>query len=153
MPERAATHPTLRWISDRHLAITWQDDDPSRITSCWNHLTRTLPALDLHPLDIIPSHRAVTILFDPLTLNPVAALDVLTAALAAPWETQTAPPALHILPACYDPSLAPDLLALAHHVHVTPGELITLHASVDFTVRYIGFAPGFPYLAGLPASL
>ena len=32
-------------------------------------------------------------------------------------------------------------------------ELIRLHSGADYTVAALGFAPGFPYLAGLPERL
>jgi inhibitor of KinA len=154
MPGTADPAPLFRWISDRHLAITWPEDDPTCITRCWNHLSHALHPLAAHAiLDIIPSQRAVTLLFDPCTLNPALALDTIRAALNHPWHSTPSSSTLYILPACYDPSLAPDLLDLARHAQRSIHDLITLHASTEFSVRYIGFAPGFPYLAGLPALL
>jgi inhibitor of KinA len=143
-----ASAPSYRWISDRHLAVSWHDDDARRITSCWEHLRSTIPAID-----VIPSHRSVTVQFDPANLDQVRALAQVKAAVES-LSTINAPlQKLHELPTCYDGPCAPDLADLALHASRSVEEVIRLHTHATFTVRYIGFAPGFPYLTGLPAAL
>ena len=46
-----------------------------------------------------------------------------------------------------------DLDFVAEQCGITTREVISLHTSVDFTVEFCGFAPGFAYLIGLPSSL
>ena len=46
-----------------------------------------------------------------------------------------------------------DLNSVAEQCGITTREVISLHTSVDFTVEFCGFAPGFAYLIGLPSSL
>jgi allophanate hydrolase subunit 1 len=65
-----------------------------------------------------------------------------------------APPRLVEIPACYDdPALAPDLADVARLAGLSPARVVELHAGALYTVRFIGFAPGFPYLDGLPPAL
>ena len=45
----------------------------------------------------------------------------------------------------------PDLGAVAQHWGCTTEEVVEEHTSTDFVVAFCGFAPGFSYLAGLPA--
>jgi KipI family sensor histidine kinase inhibitor len=54
------------------------------------------------------------------------------------------------LPATYD---GPDLPDVARALGRTPDEIAALHAAATYTVETMGFAPGFAYLAGLPAAL
>lgn len=42
---------------------------------------------------------------------------------------------------------------VAGSLGLSENELIRLHGSVDYTVAALGFAPGFPYLTGLPERL
>jgi KipI family sensor histidine kinase inhibitor len=58
-----------------------------------------------------------------------------------------------IVPVCYGGVLGPDLAAVAKHCGMGEAEVIARHSSGDYRVQAIGFAPGFPYLAGLPESL
>jgi KipI family sensor histidine kinase inhibitor len=36
---------------------------------------------------------------------------------------------------------------------LSSNDVIELHASAEYTVRFLGFVPGFAYLAGLPERL
>jgi inhibitor of KinA len=55
-----------------------------------------------------------------------------------------------IIEVCYD---GEDLPRVARHCHLTVDEVIALHSSARYRVHFLGFAPGFPYLSGLPARL
>jgi len=57
---------------------------------------------------------------------------------------------LHTIPVRYDGA---DLAELARHAGVSVAQAIALHASVEYRVAFLGFQPGFAYLAGLPAAL
>ena len=54
------------------------------------------------------------------------------------------------IPVTYD---GPDLDEVCAHIGLTRDELIALHTGTTLTAAFCGFAPGFAYLAGLPARL
>lgn len=56
------------------------------------------------------------------------------------------------LPIFYDKN-ATDLQTVATQLHLDIDEVISLHKSAVYTVSFIGFLPGFPYLTGLPEAL
>ena len=57
------------------------------------------------------------------------------------------------IPVCYDDNYAWDLESLSNDLRLTKDEIIQRHSSVIYTVYFIGFLPGFPYLGGLDTSL
>ena len=57
------------------------------------------------------------------------------------------------IPVCYGGEFGPDLGYVADEHGLTIENLITIHSSVDYLVHMIGFAPGFPYLGGLPERI
>jgi len=57
------------------------------------------------------------------------------------------------IPVCYDGEFAPDLSDVARSAECSEDQVIQLHVAADYVVQLIGFAPGFPYLAGLPKRL
>jgi KipI family sensor histidine kinase inhibitor len=57
---------------------------------------------------------------------------------------------LHEVPVRYD---GPDLDRVARQAELSTSEVITQHASVEYLVYCIGFAPGFSYCGELPAAL
>jgi len=54
------------------------------------------------------------------------------------------------IPVIYD---GKDLAYVARMTELTPAEVISLHAAPIYTVRMMGFSPGFPYLDGLDPRL
>lgn len=58
-----------------------------------------------------------------------------------------------VIPICSDPDLALDLQAVARGAGLSPDAAADLHASGDYTVCFLGFSPGFPYIDGLPEPL
>jgi KipI family sensor histidine kinase inhibitor len=78
-------------------------------------------------------------LFDPAQIAALAAL--------APDDTVTRDVAIRVV---YD---GDDLDAVARACAIDRAEVVRLHAGATYRVETIGFAPGFAYLAGLPAAL
>ena len=56
-------------------------------------------------------------------------------------------------PVCYGGEYGPDLEEVARHCGIAAEDVVTLHSEADYVVHAVGFAPGFPYLGGLPAKL
>ena len=56
----------------------------------------------------------------------------------------------HVLPVVFD---GEDLDDVAAMVGLTPGRVVDLMVGAPLDVAFVGFAPGFPYLTGLPPEL
>ncbi|MCS7054860.1 MAG: 5-oxoprolinase subunit PxpB [Thermoflexales bacterium] len=112
-------------------------------------LSARLPA-DWHPL---PAIRSVLIRFDPLRDAQDEVLAHVRRALVT--VTPDAVPAGRqvVVPVRYGGEDGPDLEDAARQLGLTPDELIAQHTAQPWRVLMIGFAPGFPYIGPLPASL
>lgn len=58
-----------------------------------------------------------------------------------------------VVPVLYGGSAGPDLPFAASHSGLTERAFVDAHAGAQYRVAMIGFAPGFPYLTGLPDEL
>ncbi|HWG66113.1 MAG TPA: 5-oxoprolinase subunit PxpB [Rhodanobacteraceae bacterium] len=58
-----------------------------------------------------------------------------------------------VVPVCYGGEYGPDIDAVAEHAGLSRDDVIARHTAAEYTVAMLGFAPGFPYLLGLDASL
>lgn len=58
-----------------------------------------------------------------------------------------------VIPVCYGGEFGPDLEDVARMGGMSAEEAAARHASGRYVVRFIGFAPGFGYLEGLPEGL
>lgn len=103
-------------------------------------------------LETVPTYRALMVHYDPLTLPRSTLIAHLEQALASPVAPERQGRLWH-LPACYDPTMADDLLHIASTCGLTPQTVASLHAKAVLTVVMYGFAPGWAYLSGLPAAL
>ncbi|PKG34828.1 5-oxoprolinase subunit PxpB [Psychrobacter sp. Sarcosine-3u-12] len=57
------------------------------------------------------------------------------------------------IPVHYDGKYGPDLKTLATELGLSVEAVVKLHTEATYTVYFIGFQPGFPYLGGLSESL
>jgi KipI family sensor histidine kinase inhibitor len=104
-------------------------------------------------VDIAPTFNTVAVVFDPLRADPG---DLSAAILATLCSLEGAVPTagrIIEIPVNYGGDDGPDLDAVAAHTGLAPEEVVRLHTMTDHVVGMIGFAPGFPYLLGLPATL
>lgn len=97
--------------------------------------------------DIVPAAR--TVLFDGLD-DPAALARDLQSWRPAPTSRDAANAQRVDVPTVYD---GEDLTEVAERWGVPPGAVAGIHASLTHTVAFLGFAPGFAYLSGLPPHL
>ena len=119
------------------------DCDSTGSAQAWAARLAQLPLIA--GAEVIPGAASVLVdgLADPATV---------AARLAALPPPEPLPPhagELVELPVRYD---GPDLARVAGHWAVTPDEVARIHAATEFRVAFVGFAPGFGYLTGLPAE-
>jgi inhibitor of KinA len=104
--------------------------------------------------DIAPAFASVAVFFAaPRDLAASAAEIQRALRRRSRAGSKSLKPSLHQIPVCYDPEFALDLAAVAEHCRLSPNELVKRHAAAEYRVRCVGFAPGFPYLSGLPREL
>lgn len=70
-----------------------------------------------------------------------------------PAEVLATASRLHRVPVRYGGKAGPDLAALAERAGLSQADWIARHAAVEYSVAFLGFQPGFPYLTGLPETL
>jgi KipI family sensor histidine kinase inhibitor len=104
-------------------------------------------------LDVVPTFRSLTVLFDPLRTEAEALGAHLLALSATPGDTGTAPARHWRLPVCFEPAMAPDLEPVCAASGLSAEAVVQCLTGALFRVGMIGFMPGFPYLTGLPPAL
>ncbi|MEU1646130.1 5-oxoprolinase subunit B family protein [Micromonospora zamorensis] len=110
---------------------------------------------DLGAVEIVPA--ASTVLLDGLP-DPAATAEqltrwapaIVTAATARRGTDEPDDGTETVVPVDFD---GPDLPAVAEHWGVDVPAVLSRLTGTRFRVAFCGFAPGFPYLTGLPAEL
>lgn len=149
------------WVSDRAFrAALGQTPDAAtrqRVLQAAISLRRlALPGVE----DIVPAATTVTIFVHPAATDHETiereVRRMLDFALGGTGGTPPPKAVVHPvdIPVCYDgDDFAPDLPAVAEALGLTPERVAELHSGVEYDVAFLGFAPGFAYLADLPEAL
>ena len=105
-------------------------------------------------LDLVPAYASLGVFFDPDVADADAVARWLRTRLDADDDRGPAPAGRVVeVPVCYGGPFGPDLADAARELGLDADVLADRHASAAYTVAMIGFAPSFPYLAGLPPAL
>jgi inhibitor of KinA len=101
-------------------------------------------------VECVPAYAAVTVHYRPHVVRYAELRRAIETALAGAEEVELPPGRLVEIPVVYD---GPDLAFVAEHAGLSVEEVVELHSRPEYVVYMIGFAPGFPYLGGLPERL
>jgi KipI family sensor histidine kinase inhibitor len=141
-----------RWSGDRALLREIEQGDfalrNARARALYQRLTeRRFDEVE----DVVPGAASVVVLLLPgAEPSPVLleALDRDLSDAGTPREARR-----HEIDVGYGGSAGPDLAEVARLRGMTEQEVVELHCTPTYTVGFLGFAPGFAYLIGLPAAL
>jgi inhibitor of KinA len=115
-------------------------------------------------IELVPAYTTVGVFFDPARIVLDAGESSAFQALATRIEEtlhivsnsgpfMTIRAAIIEVPVCYDDEFSSDLANVSQHAGLSEDEVIRRHSGATYRVACVGFAPGFPYLTGLPTEL
>jgi inhibitor of KinA len=144
----------LRWVSDHALLASFGDGPSPEVLGRVLGATLALSRAEIPGRrNVHPAYTSVLVVCDPSAVEPAAFEHAVREALGAVAETDQPEPRLVEIPVCYEPDHAPDLADVARRAGLSEDAAASLHASGEYVVCFLGFSPGFPYLAGLPRAL
>lgn len=135
--------------SDRSLLVCFGAEIPEAARLAVWRATRALGGL-AGVVNLHPAYTSVLVEFDPRRTTAAGMERMVRDRLAAAGGEPLPAPRLVQIPVEYG---GPDLEDVARLTGLLPAEVARLHASADYTVCFLGFSPGFPYLSGLPERL
>jgi inhibitor of KinA len=104
--------------------------------------------------DTVPSFRSLLVYYDPALVSYAALCAAIRERIGQAAQAAVPSSRCIEIPCCYrDPELGFDLAAVAARLGLDAEGVIALHTSAEYLVYFIGFAPGQPYLTGLPRQL
>jgi KipI family sensor histidine kinase inhibitor len=140
--------------SDRALLVVFDDAmTPAsgrdvRVLHAW--LREDPPAA---MVDLSPAYATLLIRYDPLRGDPDTFAEEIGKRIERLSGRPEPPPRSFTIPVRYGGACGPDLEEVAKGTGLSEDEVVAAHAGAAYEVRFIGFSPGFPYLAGLPERL
>lgn len=158
----SAPSPDVATLGDRALVLRFGDTIGAATTTRVLAARRRLADAAIPGVvDLVPAYTTLTVHYDWQSL-PGDARDepwlwltmAVGSALDAGGDSVAVTGARQIeLPVVYGGDAGPDLDALADECGLTADEIIERHSAAAYTVAFLGFRPGFPYLLGLDPAL
>lgn len=104
-------------------------------------------------LDLVPSYQEIAVY-----LHQHSPVDEMLKALNSELPLDDAHQAktnspIYRIPVCYDAEMGIDLVQMAESKGMSCAEIIERHTAPIYTIHFLGFLPGFPYLSGLDPKL
>ena len=100
-------------------------------------------------VELVPGYRTVLIVADPGQAEALDELADRLPGLELPPAEAVAGETVEI-PVRYDGEDLPEVAGLTG---LAPDEVVRRHTAPEYTVAFLGFSPGFPYLVGLDPAL
>lgn len=152
--------PRLSWSSERTLRVEFGAAIDSHTQACVHRAFEQLRAAAIPGvIDLTPAYTTLAATFDPETVNHAQAEHAVRTALflavirPADPDVPASGPRIVDVPVDYGGVHGPDLPAVAEHAKLDQRGVVELHSAGEYTVCFLGFAPGFAYLAGLAPAL
>jgi KipI family sensor histidine kinase inhibitor len=156
--------PTITPLGDRALVLRFGEHidemTSARVGAAWRCIAN---ARIQGVIDLVPAYTTLTAHYDWQTLPEDArerpwqwfADEIVDVLSAGRDETNIEARALRPIeiPVCYEAPHAPDLDEVAHETRQSPAEIVHRHSRNRYSVAFLGFRPGFPYLLGLDPAL
>jgi inhibitor of KinA len=130
-----------------------------RVQAAWRALVaEPLPGVS----EAVPAYTGVTLFYDPWRVVQAGApeteivswlSDRIRERLKDPPKSAKAKSRTVEIPVCYGGDFGPDLARVAAQAKLSADDVVKRHGGATYLVYLIGFAPGFPYLGGLPKQL
>jgi KipI family sensor histidine kinase inhibitor len=137
-----------RYSSDQSVLLDFEPDERDQIPQIARGIEQAfIPGVR----DVHPAYASILVVYDPLVTD---ADELGRRVFAARQEhLDSYQPRIIEVPVRYGGENGPDLKGLAEARGLTVKEVIELHSSALYSVAFLGFAPGFGYLTGLPEEL
>ena len=149
--ETHGTEPKFTWASERHLRLEFP---PARLLQLDRALAAIAAARVPGLVNITAATTTLLLEFDLALLDEHrVASGVRHALIDASESLSSTSPTMVEIPVCYEMACAPDASDIARIHGISHAELMRLHSDAKYRVEFIGFAPGFGYLSGLPGQL
>jgi inhibitor of KinA len=150
---------TIYPLGDSALIVDFHSADEERLLNILTSLTQSLPSF-MHEsfIEAVPSYNTVTVHYDPLKIKSHFPFQLMKAALIESIDALKVQEGrknkdIVTIPVLYGNGYGPDLPFVAQHNDISVEEVIKIHTEKLYTVAFLGFSPGFPFLRGMSSSI
>ena len=151
---RPTHRPEISALGDSALLLSWTADDDRELAALVGRGMASLLAAGIPGVTgIVPGFASLAVHFDLLRVSVGQMRSIVSQHLGGAPAVMPIPVRRIRIPVCFQAAVAPDLEGVCQFAGCSVRECVDLLCRTVFSVRIIGFSPGFPYLTGLPECL
>lgn len=155
MSTESLTEPRFRISGDRGLLVELGESIDLQTNRQTRLIASRLEQLNLEGvLEVVPAYCSFLVIYQPESIHVDRLQEEIHGCTrqTAGEEPETSGRTVDI-PVCYGSEYGPDIETVAEANGLSVEEVIRIHASSEYPIYMMGFAPGFPYLGGLDERL
>lgn len=138
----------VRHVGDCALSVEFENEISLETNQKVCAMKAALEKQDIYGVqELIPSYRALLILYDPLLVEWTAIEAAIAQCGNALDDAQVSKSVITEIPVLYEGEYAMDIEEIAKLENKTVEEVIRIHSQSDYYVYMLGFSPGHPYTA------
>lgn len=150
----SAKPPRVIPAGDAAALVVLGDEMSVAMSNQVHALTRALR--DMHPPglgDLVPAYCTLLVHYDPLVISFSEVGGLVEQAMGRGLEVTSLETCLREIPTLYGGPYGPDLPLVSQRLGIPEENIVRLHSGATYLVCTLGFAPGQPYVVGLPPQL
>lgn len=141
-------------VGDQALSIEFPNKIDPQINRRIQFLGKTILDKQIQGVKtVIPAYHTLMVSFDGLVTTYEQLKIVLQGILQDSVTSPLPPERLLKIPVCYEAPFNPDLADVAKFAGVSPQDVIKLHTQRHYLIYFLGFLPGFAYMASVDQSI
>jgi inhibitor of KinA len=152
---------TIYPLGDSAVLIDFQIKDEEK---CLHTITSLTHALTKYKckynaiIEAVPAYKTVTVHYNPLKIHSPSPFSMIKDIVASEIEAlvlnhEPASQKVLTIPVLYGKEAGQDLPFVAEHNNLSEDRVIKIHSERIYTVAFLGFSPGFPFLRGMDSSI
>jgi inhibitor of KinA len=150
---------TIVPLGDSAVLIDFQIADEEILVNTISSFTENLNELQHEAIiEAVPAYKTVTIHYNPLILHSLFPYSEIEQILVNEIDNiqvskRSGGNDIITIPVCYGGEFGPDLKYVSDHNEMNEDNVIEIHSESIYTVAFLGFSPGFPFLKGMDPSI
>lgn len=144
----------IKPVGDQALSVNFLNEINPKINQRLQFLAKKILERKIHEVKtVIPAYHTLLVKFDGLASSFQDIANIIKPIVDQSLEQNLPASKIWQIPVCYDPKFGPDLQDVAEFGHVSVSEAIRLHTQRSYLIYFLGFLPGFAYMAGVNAKI
>lgn len=146
--------PAVVPAGDAALLLTFAEEISLEVNSRVQALAQAIESRGLPGVrEVVVAYATLLVFYDPLVAGYEQVRDAVLALAQESTGRLAQEERLLEIPTVFGGAYGPDLPDVAARTNLTPDEVLGRFCAATYTVYMLGFAPGNPYLGGLPQEL